>query len=50
LRMVREVYWLDAIANTMKTIENITPTTVSIEPTRVDIIPWYPFSPSRNTS
>jgi hypothetical protein len=49
-RRMRDVYWLEAIANTTKIIENVTPTTVIIEPAIVDIIPRAPSAPDPNRS
>ena len=48
-RKMREVYWLEAIASTIKTIENVTPTTVIMEPAIVDIIPRAPAAPTPNS-
>jgi hypothetical protein len=47
-RRMRDVYWLEASANTTKIIENVTPTTVIIEPAIVDIIPRAPSAPAPN--
>jgi len=46
---MREVYWLEAIASTIRTIENVTPTTVIMEPAIVDIIPRAPSAPAPNS-
>ena len=42
LRRMREVYWLEASASVTKVIENVTPTTVIIEPAIVDNISRAP--------
>jgi hypothetical protein len=47
-RRMREVYWLEAIASTTRIIENVTPTTVIIEPAIVAIIPRAPSAPAPN--
>ena len=49
-RKMREVYWLEAIDNTIKTIENVTPTTVIMEPAIVDNIPRAPSALAPNRS
>ena len=48
-RRMREVYWLEAIANTINTIEKVTPTTVIMEPAMVDIMPRAPSAPAPNS-
>ena len=45
-RRTREVYWFDASASTTKVIENVTPTTVIIEPAIVESIPRAPAAPA----
>ena len=47
-RRMREVYWLEASASVTKVIENVTPTTVIIEPAIVDNIPRAPSAPAPN--
>ncbi len=47
-RRMRDVYWLDARVSTTKIMENVTPTTVIIEPAIVDIIPRAPSAPAPN--
>ena len=47
-RRMREVYWLEASASTTRVMENVTPTTVIIEPAIVDIIPRAPSAPAPN--
>ena len=47
-RRMREVYWLEASASVIKVIENVTPTTVIIEPAIVDRIPRAPSAPTPN--
>ncbi len=42
LRRMREVYWPDASASVTRVIENVTPTTLIIEPAIVDNIPRAP--------
>ena len=47
-RRMREVYWLEASASVIKVIENVTPTTVIIEPAMVASIPRAPAAPAPN--
>ena len=47
-RRMREVYWLEASASVTRVIENVTPTTVIIEPAIVDSIPRAPSAPAPN--
>ena len=47
-RRMREVYWLEASASVIKVIENVTPTTVIIEPAIVANIPRAPAAPAPN--
>jgi hypothetical protein len=42
--LATEAMMLEAITSTTKVIENVTPTTVIIEPAMVDNIPLAPFS------
>ena len=47
-RRMREVYWLEASASVTNTIENVTPTTVIIEPAIVDNTPRAPAALAPN--
>ena len=47
-RRIREVYWLEAKASVTRVIENVTPTTVIIEPAIVESIPRAPSAPAPN--
>lgn len=47
-RRMREVYWLETSASVTNTIENVTPTTVIIEPAIVDNTPRAPAALAPN--
>ena len=47
-RRIREVYWLEAKASVTRVMENVTPTTVIIEPAIVDNIPRAPSALTPN--
>src|SRR5664280_181673 len=47
-RRMRDVYWLEARASVTRVIENVTPTTVIIEPAIVDNMPRAPAAPEPN--
>jgi hypothetical protein len=45
-RRMREVYWLEASVRVTRVMENVTPTTVIIEPAMVASIPRAPAAPA----